>query len=82
MFAPLGAQIAVADASIAAFVQGDPIALRLTTAPGVGSMTANAFVATIDDITRFRTAYELEARKFQSRAVEDPSVAEPDALHE
>ena len=59
----------VADARIAAFVQKDPIALRLTTPPGVGSMTANAFVATIDDITRFRTAHELEAYKFHSRAV-------------
>ncbi len=61
VFAPLNAQIAVADARIAAFVHEDPIAARLTTAPGVGPVTACAFVATIDDITRFRTAHELEA---------------------
>jgi transposase len=61
VFAPLNAQIAVADARIAAFVDEDPIAARLTTAPGVGPVTASAFVATIDDITRFRTAHELEA---------------------
>jgi transposase len=60
-FAPLNAQIAVADARIAAFAKDDPIATRLTTAPGVGPVTASAFVATIDDITRFRTAHELEA---------------------
>ncbi len=61
VFAPLNAQIAVADARIAAFAKADPIATRLTTAPGVGPVTASAFVATIDDITRFRTAHELDA---------------------
>jgi transposase len=34
---------------------------RLTMAPGVGPVTASAFAATSDDITRFRTAHELEA---------------------
>jgi transposase len=43
------------------FVKEEPIALRLTTAPGVGPVTASAFVATIDDIARFRSAHELEA---------------------
>jgi transposase len=61
VFAPLNTQIAVADARIAAFAKADPIATRLTTTPGVGPVTASAFVATIDDITRFRTAHELEA---------------------
>ena len=61
VFAPRNAQIAVADARIAAFAKEDPIATRLTTAPGVGPVTASAFVATIDDISRFRTAHELEA---------------------
>jgi len=42
-------------------VHEEPIAARLTTAPGVGPLTASAFVATIDDVTRFRTAHELEA---------------------
>ena len=61
VFAPLNAQIGVADARIAALVQEEPIAMRLTTAPGVGPVTASAFVATIDDITRFHSAHELEA---------------------
>jgi len=61
VFAPLTAQIAVADARIAGFVHEEPIAALLTTAPGVGPVTASAFVSTIDDITRFRTAHELEA---------------------
>ena len=61
MFAPLNAQIAVADARISACAKDDPIATRLRSAPGVGPVTASAFVATIDAITRFRTAHELEA---------------------
>ena len=35
--------------------------MRLTTAPGVRPVTASVFVATIDDITRFRTSHALEA---------------------
>ena len=61
VFAPLNAQIAVVDARIVAFATEDPIATRLTTAPGVGPVTASAFVVTIDDITRCRTAHEVEA---------------------
>ena len=39
----------------------DALVARLATAPGVGPVTASAFVATIDDITRFRSAHDLEA---------------------
>ena len=49
------------DAMDAACRKDAPIALRLTTAPGVRPVTASAFVATIDDIARFRSAHELEA---------------------
>ena len=58
---PLNAQIALADARIAALLKDDPIVARLATAPGVGGVTACAFVATLDDITRFRSAHALEA---------------------
>ena len=34
---------------------------RLATAPGIGPVTATAFVATLDDITRFATAHQVEA---------------------
>ena len=61
VFAPLNAQIVVANDRIATFAASDPIAARLATAPGVGPVTASAFVATIDDITRFHSAHELEA---------------------
>jgi transposase len=61
VYATLNDQIKAADARIAAVAAGDPIVARLTTAPGVGPVTASAFVATIDDITRFRSAHDLEA---------------------
>jgi transposase len=58
---PLNEQIAAADRRIAAVAASDPVVARLATAPGVGPVTASAFVATVDDITRFRSAHELEA---------------------
>ena len=61
VYAPLNEQIKAADARIAAVAASDPIVARLATAPGVGPVTASAFVATIDDITRFHSAHEREA---------------------
>lgn len=58
---PLNAQIAAADRRIATLVETDPEARRLATAPMVGPVTASAVVATLDDITRFRSAHEVEA---------------------
>src|SRR5262249_21634777 len=42
-------------------VAADAVARRLTTAPGVGPVTGAAFVATVDDVTRFRGAHQVEA---------------------
>lgn len=61
VYASLNEQIATADRRIATLAATDPIVARLATAPGVGPVTASAFVATIDDITRFRSAHQLEA---------------------
>ena len=61
LLAPLNAEIAAADRRIAQLTAADPVVARLTTAPGVGPITASALVATIDDITRFRSAHEFEA---------------------
>lgn len=58
---PLNDEIAAADARIAAAVEADPLVQRLTTAPGVGPVTATAFVATLDDVTRFEGAHQVEA---------------------
>jgi transposase len=61
VFASRNEQIAVADRRIATVAASDPLVARLVTAPGVGPVTASAFVTTVDDITRFRSAHELEA---------------------
>lgn len=58
---PLNEQIAAADRRVATLEKTDPVVALLATAPGIGPLTASAFVATIDDITRFRSAHELEA---------------------
>jgi transposase len=47
------------DARLAHHAQGDPVCRRLMTAPGIGAVTALAFVAAIDDPRRFRTASQV-----------------------
>lgn len=58
---PLTEQITAADRRIAAASAADRDVQRLMTAPAIGPVTASAFVATIDDITRFPSAHQLEA---------------------
>ena len=61
LFPPLTDAIAAADKHLSALEQSDPIVALLMTAPGIGPVTASALVATIDDITRFASAHQLEA---------------------
>ena len=61
MLAPLNTQIAEADRRIAALAAADARVQRLATAPGVGPITATAFVATLDDVGRFRDAHQVMA---------------------
>ncbi|HEV8447856.1 MAG TPA: IS110 family transposase [Gemmatimonadaceae bacterium] len=61
LLAPLNEQIAAADQRITALTTADPAGALLTTAPSVGPITAAAIVATIDDVTRFRSAHQFEA---------------------
>ena len=58
---PLNAEIAAADQRLEAIHAADPAMARLATVPAVGPVTASAFVAAVDDITRFRSAHQLEA---------------------
>jgi transposase len=44
-----------------ALVAGDAVVRRLVTAPGVGPVTAAAFVAALDDAGRFAGAHQVEA---------------------
>ena len=50
---PLNRELDAADARIAALVATDATVRLLTTAPAIGPVTAAAFVATLDDVTRF-----------------------------
>lgn len=61
MLGPLNEQVAAADRRLTTLMQADPIVRLLATAPGIGPVTASAFVASIDDVTRFASAHKLEA---------------------
>jgi len=61
LLAPLNEQIAAADRRIAMLTNDDAAVGLLTTAPSIGPITAAAIVATIDDVTRFRSAHQFEA---------------------
>jgi transposase len=54
-------ELKAADRRIADIVRHDPVIQRLCTVPGVGPITATAFVATIDTIDRFAGAHQLES---------------------
>jgi len=58
---PLNREITAADERLAAGAAADPVVARLRTAPGIGPVTAVAFVATLDDVTRFASAHHVAA---------------------
>lgn len=58
---PLNAQITAADRRLGALAAADPVVTRLQTAPGIGPLTAVAFVATLDMVGRFATAHQVAA---------------------
>lgn len=61
VLAPIDAQIAAADRRLVALTKDDVAVALLTTAPSIGPITAAAIVATIDDVSRFRSAHQFEA---------------------
>jgi len=61
LFAPVSEQIKAVDAQLAALVHTDEVLQRLTTVPGVGPVTAVSFVATVDDVRRFRRAHQVQS---------------------
>jgi transposase len=54
-------QVAYSDERIEALTTTDPRVRLLRTVPSVGPVTAAAFVAALDEVTRFRGAHEVEA---------------------
>jgi transposase len=61
VLAPLGHALAAVDARLARHVRTTPAAQRLCTVPGVGPVTAAAFVATLDDVGRFTSPAQVAA---------------------
>jgi len=61
LWAPLDAEIAATDARLIALAKDHPIVTRLRTMPGIGPVTAIAFVAALDDVTRFQSAHQVQA---------------------
>jgi transposase len=59
VLAPLNAQIAETDRRLTALTASDARVRRLMTAPGVGPITAIAFVATLGDVGRFRDGHQV-----------------------
>lgn len=58
---PLNQQIESLDNELGQLVARDDVTKRLVTVPGVGPVTAVAFVATLDEVTRFRGAHQVES---------------------
>jgi transposase len=54
-------QLQVMDKALQRIVGDDPVVRRLCTAPGIGPVTAIAFVATIDRVERFDRAHQVES---------------------
>jgi transposase len=61
LLGPLNEQIDAANARLTALARTDPIVPRLRTVPGIGPVTAVAFVAALDEITRFESAHQVQA---------------------
>ena len=61
LLGPVNEQLHAVDEDLEQIVAADDVARRLTTVPGVGPVTTAAFVATVDDVTRFRGAHQVEA---------------------
>lgn len=57
----LNEQIKLADAQLQALTQQDSTCRRLMSVPGVGPITTMRFVATVDDVTRFKSADKLQS---------------------
>lgn len=57
----LNRELSDLDKTLVEIVGDNPVVTRLCTAPGVGPVTAVAFVSTLDDITRFEGAHKVRA---------------------
>ena len=59
LIAVLNDELAAADDRMARIAAEDPVVARLTTVPGIGAITATAYVAALDDAARFGRAAQV-----------------------
>ena len=57
----LNREMVLLDQAIVDVVREDPIVQRLCTTPGIGPVTAVAFVSTLDQVERFEGAHKVQA---------------------
>src|SRR5213075_1027123 len=76
----VGQQIADLDRKAVRMARNDAQVRRFMTAPGVGSITALCFLATIDDPTRFRVGFKISDSKYRSIDAETGRYRRPCAL--
>lgn len=60
LWAPLSAQLATVEAELTALAAADPVVTRLRSMPTIGPITALAYVAALDDCTRFPDAHQVQ----------------------
>lgn len=61
VMAALNREMLAVEKSIVAITEEDPVVKRLCTAPGIGPVTAVAFVSTLDIVQRFEGAHKVQA---------------------
>jgi transposase len=61
LLSPLNEQIKALDEQLVGMVALDAVTTRLTTAPGIGPVTAVSFVSTLDQVERFRGPHQVES---------------------
>jgi transposase len=61
LWGPLHLELSAADARLAVVARMHPVVARLTSMPSVGPVTALAFVAALDDVSRFHSAHQVQA---------------------
>ena len=61
LWGPLQTELEAADERLIALAKANAAVTRLRTMPSIGPVTALAFVASLDDVTRFHSAHQVQA---------------------
>jgi transposase len=61
LLAPINDEIEAADSRLNGYGKENVVVRRLRSMPGIGPVTALAFVGALDDVTRFQSAHQVQA---------------------